>query len=69
MKASFRPTTKNRCMGTTIWCATAERMGTDAPALSRLETGKMPDPTLAMLHKCAEALGRKLEMELAVGLE
>ena len=42
----------------------AERMGIDAPALSRLETGKMLNPTLATLHKWAEALGRKLDVEL-----
>jgi len=29
----------------------AERMGIDSPALSRLETGKMLNPTLATLHK------------------
>src|SRR5437667_453928 len=29
----------------------AERMGMDAPALSRLETGKMLNPTLATLFK------------------
>jgi hypothetical protein len=43
----------------------AERMGIDAPALSRLETGKMLNPTLATLHKWAEALGRELEVELS----
>ena len=43
----------------------AEQIGMDAPALSRLETGKMLNPTLATLHKWAEALGRKLEVELA----
>lgn len=42
----------------------AGRMGIDAPALSRLETGKMLNPTLATLHKWAEALGHKLDMEL-----
>ena len=40
----------------------ADRMGIDAPALSRLETGKMLNPTLATLHKWAEALGQKLEV-------
>jgi len=45
----------------------AERMGIDAPALSRLESGKMLNPTLATLHKWAEALGRKLEVDLAAG--
>jgi DNA-binding XRE family transcriptional regulator len=43
----------------------AARMGIDAPALSRLETGKMLNPTLATLHKWAEALGRKLDVELS----
>jgi DNA-binding XRE family transcriptional regulator len=43
----------------------AERMGIDPPALSRLETGKMLNPTLATLHKWAEALGQKLEVELS----
>jgi DNA-binding XRE family transcriptional regulator len=42
----------------------AERMGIDAPALSRLETGKMLNPTLATLHKWAEALGQKLAMDV-----
>ena len=43
----------------------AERMGIDAPALSRLETGKVLNPTLATLHKWADALGQKLHAELA----
>lgn len=43
----------------------AERMGIDAPALSRLETGKTLNPTLATLQKWAEALGRNLEVELS----
>ena len=43
----------------------AECMGIGAPALSRLETGRMLNPTLATLHKWAEALGQKLEMELS----
>jgi DNA-binding XRE family transcriptional regulator len=45
----------------------AQRMGIDAPALSRLETGKILYPTLATLHKWAEALGQKLEVELSPG--
>lgn len=45
----------------------AGRMGIDAPALSRLETGKMLNPTLATLHKWSEALGQKLEVELSIG--
>ncbi len=43
----------------------AGRMGIDAPALSRLETGKMLNPTLATLHKWAEALGQRLDVELS----
>ena len=43
----------------------AERMGIDAPALSRLETGKMLNPTLTTLHKWAEALGQKLDVALS----
>src|SRR3954470_15665481 len=43
----------------------AERMGIDPPALSRLETGKVLNPTLATLHKWAEALGQKLEVDLS----
>jgi DNA-binding XRE family transcriptional regulator len=42
----------------------AERMGIDAPALSRLESGKVLNPTLATLHKWAEALGQKLDVDL-----
>jgi DNA-binding XRE family transcriptional regulator len=43
----------------------ADRMGIDAPALSRLETGKVLNPTLATLHKWAEALGQKLDVTLS----
>lgn len=42
----------------------AERMEIDPPALSRLETGKVLNPTLATLHKWAGALGRELKVEL-----
>ncbi|HEX4589716.1 MAG TPA: helix-turn-helix transcriptional regulator [Gemmataceae bacterium] len=45
----------------------ADRMGIDAPALSRLETGKMLNPTLATLHKWAEAIGQKLDVNLSAG--
>jgi DNA-binding XRE family transcriptional regulator len=45
----------------------AEHMGIDAPALSRLETGKTLNPTLATLHKWAEALGQKLDVDLSQG--
>ena len=43
----------------------AQRMGVDPPALSRLETGKVPNPTLATLHKWAEALGQKLHIDFS----
>ena len=43
----------------------AERMGIDPPALSRLETDKMLNPTLATLHKWAETLGQKLDVGLS----
>jgi DNA-binding XRE family transcriptional regulator len=43
----------------------AKRMEIDPPALSRLETGKMLNPTLATLHKWAEALGQKLDVDLS----
>jgi DNA-binding XRE family transcriptional regulator len=43
----------------------AGRMGIDAPALSRLETGQGLNPTLATLHKWAEALGQKLDVDLS----
>ena len=43
----------------------ADRMEINAPALSRLETGKVLNPTLATLHKWAEALGRKLAIDLS----
>src|SRR6478736_1061263 len=39
----------------------AEKMEIAPPALSRLETGKVLNPTLATLHKWAEALGQKLD--------
>ena len=42
----------------------ADRMEIDPPALSRLETGKMLNPTLATMHKWAEALGLKLNVDL-----
>jgi len=44
----------------------AERMGIDAPALSCLETGKTLNPTLATLHKWAEALGQKLDVDASL---
>lgn len=47
----------------------AERMGIDPPALSRLETGKVLNPTLATLHKWAEAVGQKLDVDLSSFLD
>jgi len=43
----------------------ATRMGVDPPALSRLETGKTLNPTIATLFKWAEALGQKVDVELS----
>jgi DNA-binding XRE family transcriptional regulator len=43
----------------------AARMGIDAPALSRLETGKTLNPTLGTLNKWAEALGQKLDVDVS----
>ena len=45
----------------------AERMGTKAPAVARLEasmTRRKHSPTLATLRKYAAAVGRKLEIRL-----
>jgi transcriptional regulator with XRE-family HTH domain len=47
------------------WLRRATRIDGDALAPSRLETNKMLNPTLATLHKWAQALGRKLEVDLA----
>jgi len=43
----------------------AEGIGIDAPALSRWETGKVLNPTRATLHKWAETLGQKMDVELS----
>lgn len=46
----------------------AERMGTKAPAVARLENALItgtPSPSLATLRKYAAALGKKLEVRLA----
>ena len=43
----------------------AGRMGIDPPALSRLETGKTLNPTLATLHKWAEAFGQRLDIAIS----
>ena len=45
----------------------AERMGTKTPAIARLESGggsKKHSPSIATLHKYAEALGCALEIKL-----
>jgi transcriptional regulator with XRE-family HTH domain len=42
----------------------SERMGIDPPALSRLENGRMLNPTLTTLYKWAEALGQALNVDL-----
>ena len=46
----------------------AERMGTKAPAVARLENALItgtPSPSLKTLRKYAAALGKKLEVRLA----
>ena len=55
------PTSIRESQGLTL-AEVAERMGIDAAALSRLETGKMLNPTIATLHKWAEAFGQKLDV-------
>ncbi len=62
MISQFR--TARESQGLTL-AEVAERMGIDPPALSRLETGKMLNPTLATLHKWAEALGQKVDIALS----
>src|SRR5438046_1092022 len=62
LMARFKATRESR--GLTL-AEVAERMGIDSPALSRLETGKMLNPTLATLYKWAEALGQKLDVDLS----
>jgi hypothetical protein len=41
------------------------RSGIDAPALSRLENGQNPNPTLATLSRYAQALGKRIHWTLA----
>jgi ribosome-binding protein aMBF1 (putative translation factor) len=64
LRLAARFKTERESQGLTL-AQVAERMGIDVPALSRLETGKMLSPTLATLHKWAEALGRKLDLDLS----
>lgn len=45
----------------------AERMGTKAPAVARLEQALVsgrPSPSLATLHRYARALGKRLDVRL-----
>jgi DNA-binding Xre family transcriptional regulator len=60
--ARFKETRENQRLTLT---EVAQRMGIDTPALSRLETGKTLNPTVGTLHKWAEALGQKLNIELS----
>ena len=46
----------------------ASMMGVDAPYLSRLENGKVPNPTVGTLRKWAEALGLEMRFSLAVNI-
>lgn len=43
----------------------AERMGTSQSAISELELGTTPSPTVATLTKWAEALGLDLQIDVA----
>ncbi|CAN5911419.1 hypothetical protein BH23PLA1_BH23PLA1_08720 [soil metagenome] len=42
----------------------AERTGIDSATLSRLETGRQPNPTISTLKRYAAALGRRIEIAL-----
>jgi ribosome-binding protein aMBF1 (putative translation factor) len=42
----------------------SERTGLDRATLSKLETGKMANPTLATLRRYAQALGKRLNWSL-----
>lgn len=42
-----------------------ERTGMDRSALSKLETGQRPNPTVEMLVRYADAVGRRLVVSLA----
>ncbi|HLN32834.1 MAG TPA: helix-turn-helix transcriptional regulator [Gemmataceae bacterium] len=60
--AQFKTAREN--LGMTL-ADVSKRMGIDAPALSRLEAGKMLNPTVATLFKWAEALGQTLKLDLS----
>ena len=47
------------CAGLSLADVT-QRSGIDAPALSRLENGQNPNPTLATLSRYAHALGKRI---------
>jgi hypothetical protein len=42
-----------------------ELTGMDRSALSKLETGQRPDPTVETLVRCAEAVGKRVVVSLA----
>jgi transcriptional regulator with XRE-family HTH domain len=42
----------------------SERTGLDRATLSKLETGKLANPTLATLRRYAQALGKRLSWSL-----
>jgi DNA-binding XRE family transcriptional regulator len=44
-----------------------ERTGMDRSALSKLETGQRPNPTIETLMRYAEAVGKRLVVSLADG--
>jgi DNA-binding XRE family transcriptional regulator len=44
-----------------------DRTGMDASALSKLETGQRPNPTVETLVRYAEAVGKRLVVSLAEG--
>ena len=44
----------------------AERTGIDRATISKLETGKIPNPTISTLRTYAKALGRRLAWTLEV---
>lgn len=46
-----------------------ERTGMDRSALSKLETGQRPNPTLETLVRYAEAVGKRLVVSLAEPVE
>lgn len=45
----------------------AARSGIHATAISRLENGRLPNPTWETLHRLATALGKRLEVRFVEG--